>query len=235
MVHKQITKRNRVYSLESNKLLRIAFTRKYVNYLEPALKKINEKTSSASSNTIKQNGDNVAGELSHQLEKLVRFEVDMAMAVSAKEFAWSRSLEAQLQLRNVKDVDNVGGFQQHHLAFNSHAAYNSSVSLNHPFTPHDYNAMLPSIHISKKYKNSCISKTTREAQVQEVRRSNEEEAKNNCGEEEERTIKNGLRQLRMVLPGGKEMGDDVELLTEIASYITCLQLQVNILQCLVEN
>lgn len=236
MVHSQIAKRNRVYSLESNKLLGISFARKYVNYLEPALKKINEKALSISS--TKPNGDDDDDDVKDCIEKLVRFEVDMAMAVSAKDqCAWSRSLEAQLQLRN-----SAGRilFQQHLASNKSNAAsiivdqekVGESLlgSTSFIFPPHGSNsAMVPPMHIPKKYNHSfsSISKTStggrRKVQVQE--------AKNG----EERIVKKRMRQLRMVLPGGKEMGDDVELLTEIATYITCLQLQLSILQCLVEN
>ncbi|KAI9078714.1 hypothetical protein K1719_039301 [Acacia pycnantha] len=45
-----------------------------------------------------------------------------------------------------------------------------------------------------------------------------------------------FERLRRLIPGGEEMGEDEEeMARELESYISCLQMQVNILQCLAET
>lgn len=59
--------------------------------------------------------------------------------------------------------------------------------------------------------------------------------KNFEGEDDEDEVINGqLRNLRKLIPGGEEMCDE-EMVKELESYISCLQMQVNILQCLTET
>lgn len=75
-----INKKKRVFSLEPNKNPSSIFTRKYTSHLVPALKKLN--MNKASSSQINQQN--------------VKHEVDMALALSAQEFAWSRYLLQKL-------------------------------------------------------------------------------------------------------------------------------------------
>ncbi|ESQ54190.1 hypothetical protein EUTSA_v10026906mg [Eutrema salsugineum] len=70
-----INKKKRVFSLEPNKNPSAAFTRKYTSHLVPALKKLNMNKKS-----------------SQITQQTVKHEVDMALALSAQEFAWSRFL-----------------------------------------------------------------------------------------------------------------------------------------------
>ncbi|ESQ50546.1 hypothetical protein EUTSA_v10022885mg [Eutrema salsugineum] len=54
------------------------------------------------------------------------------------------------------------------------------------------------------------------------------------GEEEEAEIKKRLKELQKLLPGGEEMNMD-EMLSEIGSYIVCLELQMIVLKSLVQD
>ena len=138
--------------------------------------------------------------------------VDMAMVLSADESAWSAALKQKLQT-NV----NAGGFQNsssHHLtALNSH------------FTCGQKSNCIIEENPNTKPK---IKKPIRpQSLVLPLRKGNIEES-------EEEKISCQLKNLRKLLPGGNELDVDV-LLTELGSYITCLELQVNVLQCLVET
>lgn len=53
-------------------------------------------------------------------------------------------------------------------------------------------------------------------------------------ETEEQQISQQLTNLRTLLPGGTDMGVN-ELLTEVGSYLVALEMQVNVLRCLVEK
>ncbi|KAG7617872.1 Transcription factor bHLH146 [Arabidopsis thaliana] len=71
-----INKKKRVFSLEPNKNPSAVFTRKYTSHLVPALKKLNMNKNSS--------------------KQTVKHEVDMALALSAQEFPWSRFLLQKL-------------------------------------------------------------------------------------------------------------------------------------------
>lgn len=53
-------------------------------------------------------------------------------------------------------------------------------------------------------------------------------------ESQEVQFRQQLTNLRTLLPGGNEMGVN-QLLTEVGSYLVALELQVNVLRCLVET
>ncbi|CAH8322581.1 unnamed protein product [Eruca vesicaria subsp. sativa] len=75
-----INKKKRVFSVEPNKIPPSGvFTRKYTSHLVPALKKLNMNKNSSQINQL-----------------TVKHEVDMALALSAQEFAWSRFLLQKL-------------------------------------------------------------------------------------------------------------------------------------------
>lgn len=221
IMDRQLSKRRRVYSREPNEKVSALFARKYVNHLVPALRKINQLSSA-------ENGV-------YEVEKIVRHEVDMAMVLSAEEFAWSRALKQKLQRNTV----NAGGFQNpsfHHLT-----------SLNCNFTcgqksnciidekgcessslPPVSNALIP-MKFSQNPNNKLeIKKPIRAKRL--LLPLKEE----NIEENEEEKISCQLKKLRNILPGGNEMDVDV-LLTELGSYINCLELQVNVLQCLAQT
>ncbi|CAH2051280.1 unnamed protein product [Thlaspi arvense] len=106
-------------------------------------------------------------------EQTVKHEVDMALALSAQEFAWSR-------------------FLQHKL--------------------------LSSAHEDPSYSSKILE------------RSNSKQD----AEEEGVEIKNRLKELQKLLPGGEEMNMD-DMLSEIGSYIVCLELQMIVLKSLVQD
>ena len=198
----QPAKRRRVYSLEPNKVAQSVFTRNYVNYLVPALMKIKEKS--------------YAEDCSHCDLKNVKYEVDMAMVFSAQGFAWSHGLKAKLQRDHV-NVATTTGFAENEAGEASSRIYNQN-----EMVPPDF----PSNPSSK-------------SQVDEVLVSKPEckdmpEMKNDFAREDnedEDMIKSQLRSLRMLIPGGEGMCDE-QMVTELESYISCLQMQVNVLHCL---
>ncbi|CAN8271136.1 unnamed protein product [Cochlearia groenlandica] len=79
-----INKRKRVCSLQQNKKSHKAmFIRRYTHHLIPSLNKININKPSPQINQ-------------KSLRKTVKHEVDMALALSSQEFAWSRFLQQKL-------------------------------------------------------------------------------------------------------------------------------------------
>ncbi|KAL5549240.1 hypothetical protein UlMin_004471 [Ulmus minor] len=195
---RQVSKGMRVFSHQTNKLLHLVFARNYVKYLLQALKKINVEKRITSTLPDDRNSK-------EKFAKIVRFEVDMALVLSAKNFAWSRALEAKLQR-------NVVGLQV-------------SSRLNHPFSFSCIVESRPKISRNPTYNPfKIIKKSSFES------RSRKGQAKK--GKEER--FNSRLAHLRRLLPGGCEM-EDTKLLTELRSYIICLKLQVKLLHCLVET
>ncbi|KAF5456340.1 hypothetical protein F2P56_025835 [Juglans regia] len=219
-MERQMRTKRRIYSLEPNEKVRAVFTRRYVDHLVPALLKINQKI-------LSDENDNQPKD---RLEKLVRHEVDMAMVLSAEEFAWSRALKLKLQTND--DHHDAGGFTNsssfHHLtSSNSHYTCrqnNGKISL--PVS----NALIPkkfsqNPNYSKPELKKLITRSNRRSVI--LRKKD--------GSEEQKISSSQLKNLRNLLPGGNEMDADDELLKEVGSYITCLELQVNALRFLVEN
>ncbi|XP_010433018.1 PREDICTED: uncharacterized protein At4g30180 [Camelina sativa] len=146
-----INKKKRVFSLEPNKNPSEVFTRKYTSHLVPALKKLNMNKNSS--------------------KQTVKHEVDMALALSAQEFAWSRFLLEKLS---------------------------SST-------------------------NPTTTSSSSSNQVRILERSDKE------GEIEEK-----LRELQKLVPGGEVMNVE-EMLSEIGTYIKCLELQTVALKSIVQE
>ncbi|KAG2699406.1 hypothetical protein I3760_07G191700 [Carya illinoinensis] len=222
-MERQMRTKRRVYSLEPNEKVRAVFPRRYVDHLVPALLKINQKI-------LSDENDNQPKE---RLEKLVRHEVDMAMVLSADEFAWSRALKLKLQTND--DHHNAGGFTNssslHHLtSSNSHYTRRQNNGKISPPPPVS-NALIPmrfsqNPNYSKPELKKLNTRSTRRSSV--ILRKEDES-------EEQKISSSQLKNLRNLLPGGNEMDADDELLREVGSYITCLELQVNALRFLVEN
>lgn len=74
-----------VNSSESNASAHASFLHDYVGYLLPALATTAHSLSSCTATEDEKN------------EKAVRFEVDMALVLSASEFKWSRALRNKLK------------------------------------------------------------------------------------------------------------------------------------------
>ncbi|XP_004507872.1 transcription factor bHLH146-like [Cicer arietinum] len=153
----QSNKRRRVYSLEPNKIVQTIFARKYLSYLVPALMKIKEKSSTKDKNNHIDD-----------IKNAVKYEVDMAMVLSAQGFAWSNGLKVKLQ-KNDENEKREGSS-------------------------------------SRIYDQNDLAKE-----------DNEEDEK--------------MKRLKRLIPGGEEMCDE-QVVNELESYINCLQMQVNVLQCL---
>lgn len=90
MEEKQRSKRKRVCSSEPNAVAHASFLHRYIGYLLPALAKATGNASSC-----RQIED-------QRLKSMVRFEVDMALALSANGFKWSRALRHKLEHRKVE-------------------------------------------------------------------------------------------------------------------------------------
>ncbi|KAL6331997.1 hypothetical protein AAG906_020353 [Vitis piasezkii] len=144
----RITKRRRVYSLQPNTLPRTVFAKKYVSHLVPALMDIGNKPDSD------QRED-------HELEKLVRYEVDKALVSSAEGFAWSRALNVKLQRGGL----NVGRLQ------------NSSITpqtQRHRFRPNSLQTLMPNLvrRTRKGLKDYSVYRNQREERGRKAKRCN---------------------------------------------------------------
>lgn len=125
-----------------------------------------------------------SSQTNHQsFQQTVKHEVDMAFALSAREFAWSRFLQYKL-LSSPRD-DPISS--------------NSS---------------------------SKILERSSKKQGGEKHQDREEE--------EGGEIKKRLKELQKLLPGGEDMNME-EILSEIGSYIVCLELQMIVLKSLVQD
>ena len=120
----------------------------------------------------------------------MRVAVDMALAVSADGFSWSRALKRKLErgamslLREMRIVSPV-------------------------VRPLSDVRSRESTRGKKKKRSDPVTVLS--------------------GEDED--LRQSVRTLRRILPGGKKMGM-CELICEVESYVTCLELQVGILQAL---
>lgn len=195
MEEKQRSKRRRVVlpSFEPNAAAYAGFLCRYVGYLLPALAKATNKL------------------LSHplteeqEMEHLVRFQVDMALVVSAGEFKWSRALKHKLE----RGGNRSGGAGLHDDC--SGAAQKLHLFRTTSVVPRPLAVVVDGTRSTSAGRRSCDGSKLR------------------GGDEFSRR----MRTLRRILPGGREM-DVSELLQEVKSYVVCLQLQVNVLRTLVE-
>ncbi|XP_010414930.1 PREDICTED: uncharacterized protein At4g30180-like [Camelina sativa] len=170
MERRIMNKRKRVFSLHPNKNPKAVFARRYASHLVPALKKINMNKSSSQTNR-------------QSFEQTVKHEVDMAFALSAQEFAWSRFLQQKLSL-----------------------------------SPHDD-------PVSTTSSSEILERSSK-------KQGREKHQDRDNGEGEE--IKKRLKELQKLLPGGEEMNME-EILSEIGSYIVCLELQMMVLKSIVQD
>ncbi|KAI4335400.1 hypothetical protein L6164_014045 [Bauhinia variegata] len=146
------------------------------------------------------------------IKTAVKYEVDKAMVFSAQGFAWSNALKVELQRgtngsRSTGSIVEIEGNEG-----SSRPCYqNEMVSAN------------PSSMSENKKLVSCSKVLTVEIKENIVK-----------GESEKEDISSKLWKLRRLLPGGEEMYDE-EMIGELESYISCLQMQANILQCLADQ
>ncbi|KAL2340295.1 hypothetical protein Fmac_008235 [Flemingia macrophylla] len=145
------------------------------------------------------------------IQNVVKYEVGMAMVYSAQGYAWSNALSVKLQ----RDRDNVGSDIKAGEGSSKLCGQNfddEMVALDHHFPSN------PSSKSSNKYKD-----------MQEMKRGLREE-----NSEEDEVVNGQMKSLRRLIPGGEEMCSE-QMVTELQSYVSCLQMQVNILQCLAET
>ncbi|XP_058113710.1 transcription factor bHLH146-like [Magnolia sinica] len=215
-------KRKRVYSFDPNTTLRASFLQNYLNYLLPALLKIQSNISS------NRNED-------EEQEKMIRFEVDMALISSAAGFSWSHALKHKLQTdMNVKSLCNTPTHEPTSLTLHPTCERNRNCTVSKMIRDHSPSPpfLSPSFSFAS-HRNPNPNpdpKTSRNKPRRSYRPRKQEPSKINIGEEE--GLGGRLTTLRRILPGGDEMGMH-ELLSEVQSYIICLQLQVSVLQSLV--
>ncbi|XP_027368761.1 transcription factor bHLH146-like [Abrus precatorius] len=199
----QRAKRRRVYSLEPSKIVQSIFTRNYLNYLVPALMKIKEKSS------IEDNGH-------CDINNAVKYEVDMAMVLSAQGFAWSNGLNVKLQRDHVNAVKNTS-FVESNEAGTGGYDQNENVPLGFSSNP------------STKSQVEILGSKCESKDMPEVKRDLAEEKDDDDKDED---INTKLKRLRRLIPGGAEKMCDEQMVAELESYVSCLQMQVNVLQCL---
>ncbi|KAG1326910.1 transcription factor bHLH146 [Cocos nucifera] len=191
----QRSKRRRIYSLEPNATIYTGFPHKYVSHLLPALTK-----------AISCGGKNDA-----DIENMVSFEVDMALALSATGFKWSRALKRELEQRM-----NSNQLHQPPTGRSSIVRMSKHQMLDHLLPP----LPVPRPLVDLTHKSRPKRTWKRRSYGTKTR-----------GEKE---FSYRMRILRGILPGGNEM-DLCELLSQVESYVVCLQLQVTILRSLVET
>ncbi|KAJ6673546.1 TRANSCRIPTION FACTOR IBH1-LIKE 1 [Salix viminalis] len=210
-------KRRRVYPLEPDLAGQTMFVRNYVNHLVPALTKIRTCRPS----------DGNCGRDSDQVDRSVRYEVDMAMAMSTPGFAWSRALKSRLDHKNTSADGRL-----HDPSIHRHASL-KSLSMHGPGILErdhaDHHHCSPNVTSQKKVapNPNGMANMNRKSKRSRTRKEDPKQT-------EEEEFGSRLASLRSLMPGGNEMGVD-ELFSDMGSYITSLEMQVNILRCLVDS
>ncbi|XP_014508204.1 transcription factor bHLH146 [Vigna radiata var. radiata] len=189
----QVAKRRRVYSVEPNQIVQSIFTRNYLNHLVPALVNIKENTSVEDSSHC-------------DINRAVKYEVDMAMVLSAQGFAWSNGLK--VKLRN--DRVPVNAAKSSTFLENATGEGSSSACEKNEVVPMEFSS-----NPSSKPKCKDVSEMKRDFA-------------------RDGDIDEQWKRLRRLIPGGEEMCDE-QMTKELESYISCLQMQVNALQFLLPD
>ncbi|XP_050941341.1 transcription factor bHLH146 [Cucumis melo] len=204
MVRKIVRKGRRVFSIEPNKVAYTMFARNYVKHLMTSLVKISHQ------------------QQQQNFQKLVRFEVDMAMAQSASEFSWGIALKKKLLQRDD---------QQEVLGNGSENGFDFSLQ-----------TMKKISHKNLGNEEEDHHEDEEEEEEEEEEDHHEEEEEEKKEEEEEKEMENGLMKLRKIIPGGDDfsiggnnLDEEDDLLKQTESYVKCLELQVNVLRGLVET
>ncbi|KAK7388112.1 hypothetical protein VNO78_22917 [Psophocarpus tetragonolobus] len=205
----QVAKRRRVYSVEPNQiLLHSIFTRNYLNHLVPALVKIKEKSCIEDSSHC-------------DINNAVKFEVDMAMVMSAQGFAWSNGLKVKLQSDHV----HANAAKRNRFLENEAGESSSKICLKNEVVPMEFS--------SNPSSKSQVEDFGSKSKCKDVSEMKTDLGREDDNEDEE--INNQWKRLRRLMPGGEEMSDDEQMVSELESYISCLQMQVNALQFLLPH
>lgn len=199
------------------------FSRNYVAYLLPALLEVSIVGS-------------CRGIKSQEMEKLVRSEVDMALALSASGCAWGRALRQKLEQGvNTRKLHKSPTKQPVPPALpfstcNQNNALNYVIFTQLWTAPFIIARPLPPISSPMTAKRSFRLRKARKPPKRDRSTLSSRRSTVPRGDEE---LHHRVRSLRSVLPGGSEMGVH-ELLSEVGSYVMCLELQVSILRCLLK-
>ncbi|MQM16207.1 hypothetical protein Taro_049162 [Colocasia esculenta] len=220
MADAQGSRRGRSHALGPNMVVFAIFSHRYITYLLPALFKVG------------------ASRLSHgnkdkEVKSVVRFEVDMALVLSARGFAWSHALREKLeQEKDVKKqkkkvMPTTQMITLHDLSSSCKAENGYFIMLanilsklwevpliTRPLAPAD-------VHRGKVRWKRAGSGCTLNPRRRQLARGGGEEL--GCC----------IRTLRRILPGGDEMGVG-QLLSEVESYVICLQMQVSVLRSILD-
>ncbi|KAJ3676877.1 hypothetical protein LUZ60_002601 [Juncus effusus] len=188
-IMKQMNKRRRVYSLETDETTSFTtFSLNYIAYLAQALMCINLSI-----------GKNKDQKDPQDMKRKLRFEIDMAMVVSiGTHFKWAKTLKNKLESSQcmIPTTLKMNGKQPLILFF-------------------------PCIYVPRTLSLNL-----------EVKREMEKDAEV-AREREEDEIVRCIFLLRELLPGGNEVFSMNELISEVESYVTCLQFKVQVLKSLV--
>ncbi|KAH1209270.1 Transcription factor [Glycine max] len=146
--------------------------------------------------------DQHSGYCDDNIQNVVKYEVDMAMVHSAQGFAWSNALSVKLQRDRVNvDCDTT--------SFGEGSSSSRVCGQNCEMVPLDNFPSNPSL----KSNNKC-------KEMPEMKRGLRED---DDGDEDE-VINGQLKSLRRLMPGGEEMCSE-QMVTELQSYVSCLQMQ----------
>ncbi|KAK7290049.1 hypothetical protein RIF29_04179 [Crotalaria pallida] len=145
-------------------------------------------------------------------QNVVKHEVDMAMVFSAQGYAWSDALKMKLLRAHHNDNSSTSLVEN-----NGACQHDKGSSRIYPSSKSKQGKVLVNIDKSK-----CIDMKEKEKVLK--------------GEDngEEVIINKQLKCLRRLIPGGEEMCNE-QMVSELESYISCLQMQVNILQCITQT
>ncbi|MQL88143.1 hypothetical protein Taro_020699 [Colocasia esculenta] len=214
LMEEQGSKRKRVYPFEPNMALLANFSHEYLAHLLPALVKIGG---------IRSCGR--GAEEKEEMEKMVMFQVNMALAASASGFAWSRALRQKLEggmkvekLPTIMATSTLPPTCRQKNAFDMKELWALPPRITRPLAPTQNSHMDVSTHVGMR----------KAVKPRRARRTSTSKRKLPTEDQE---LHGGIRTLRRILPGGDDMGV-LQLLSEVGSYVICLELQVNILRSL---
>ncbi|XP_020082577.1 uncharacterized protein LOC109706186 [Ananas comosus] len=213
MDDEQSGKRRRVYSFRPNDIPRTGFSFKYISYLLPSLLRI------ASIGSCR--GD----EGKEMKKKIVRFEIDMALVLSVgDDFKWSHALKQKIHGYSTLLSTMIRTYPKNMFSF--------AEKLHRSFPYPSVQRMLvdtgnqiivnPNAKPIKPHVRRSTALRLHKSSVKKWVMSKEKEDVNEC-----------LGLLRSIIPGGEEIMCLSELVTEVESYVSCLQFQVEVLRALV--
>ncbi|XP_068653039.1 transcription factor bHLH146-like [Aristolochia californica] len=216
-------KRKRVYSLEPHATLRATFSQNYLNYLLPAMLKLDPI-------------ELLSADEGQEKYKIVKHQVDMALAVSAGGFSWSHALKQKLELDlNVESL--------HEPTYSSLLPVHKHNNLISVLGVKQMQLLSPILMppaiprplvLSGSHKTCSPAPTSRNSAITSKSTCRQKGRKRARKRDEEEELGRRLATLQRILPGGNDM-EVKKLFSEVESYVVCLELQVHILRTLVDT